>query len=145
MLLLRRRPVTAHAAASASPLARGALAFGEWVRVPVPASAERDLVLLQLDLRPGVWGRLRGALFKLPAVELLVRTGDGATRVHRIDRGSVAGDFILSPYLAYESFEEGWPGRKPGLPVEAFTLRLTREDDGSFQQPIGYRLTRVAR
>lgn len=81
-------------------LSAGQYRFGEAIDLP----STSDLLFVQIDIRPTLWGRLASTLFKPGHLELDVTLEDGSSRQYRIVSGMAKTGFLLSPIV--ESTED---------------------------------------
>lgn len=67
-------------------------------QVSVPPS--EDPLFIRLKFRNGIWGRLRGLLYKSPQLYISFQLADGTEHSKRIIPGMTETGFFLSPYVA---------------------------------------------
>lgn len=115
------------------------IAFGERVDV---SGLEGDVLLLALDLRPTLRGRLRTTLDQGALVFMDLSTTDGGSHRYRIVRGSIAEGAILSPLLRDQEDWIAWYGRQP-LPRVASLTVLPTVPEWAYEPRIGLKILRA--
>lgn len=111
---------------------RGTVAFDEWLTLP--ESAPDEVLLLSLDVRPNLWGRLLQTVFKLPVANFEVEPAAGEPSAYRLVPAIARAGFIVTPLILDLPTAAAFFGGAPN--VSASTARRVRV----ITEPLGRRV-----
>lgn len=119
-------------------LQQSAISFGQTLDV---SPWVNELLWVEMDFTPTLFGRLRSFLFKPPMVMLTVTTDHGNVLIFRLIPGVTGQGFLLSPLV--ESPAQFAELEKRDETVTKFSVAAVGQPFGTFQKTIAVRLKRL--
>lgn len=95
-ILLKRRAGPLKSASAMLPLGSHSARIDE--RIPVPRTT--GPLFVSLSIEPSTLGKLEQTFFKLPELDLHIRTADGGEASYRVVSGMMKTGFLLSPVVS---------------------------------------------